>query len=230
METKLCRKCGLIKSITDFNHERRNKDGYKSQCRDCLNIYYKSLYPSFKQRKSDQQKKYYIQNSELIKSRVKKYANLNKEKIYLKKLEYYNSNKESIKAYRNKYTKERNKNDAEFNAMRVLRSFIYRLMICKTDKTENILGYSVSDLFNKLGRYPNENESIDHKIPISWFKSNADIRIIHSLENLQIITKSENSKKHNTFSDCIDKDYFLIAIENIKPKFRNLVKVKNNGN
>ena len=34
-DSKYCSKCGLLKSLNSFNHEKKSKDGYKSQCNDC---------------------------------------------------------------------------------------------------------------------------------------------------------------------------------------------------
>jgi hypothetical protein len=230
METKKCNKCGIVKNVSDFHRESRSKNGYKPRCKECTNEYYKSLYPSFRTKKLDQQKTYYLKNSDSIKIKVREYSIKNIDAILSRKMKYVESNRVKIKQYRNEYTKNRNITDGEFHTNRVIRSFIYRLLICKTDKTENILGYSVKDLHEKLGRYPNTNESIDHKIPISWFTSKADIRIVHNLENLQIVTKSNNSKKSNIFCDSINEAYYKIAINSIKPKYQHLLKTPQNGN
>ena len=37
METKLCRKCGHIKSINAFSIDRKMNDGRSCYCRDCRN-------------------------------------------------------------------------------------------------------------------------------------------------------------------------------------------------
>lgn len=35
METKLCHKCGEVKSVSDFNKNSKKNDGLQVQCRDC---------------------------------------------------------------------------------------------------------------------------------------------------------------------------------------------------
>lgn len=39
---KICSKCGLLKSLKDFNKNRRRMDGRQKWCRDCEKDYYRS--------------------------------------------------------------------------------------------------------------------------------------------------------------------------------------------
>ncbi len=41
MKTKRCPKCGETKSINEFNKNKTKKDGLQSQCKKCVNKYYK---------------------------------------------------------------------------------------------------------------------------------------------------------------------------------------------
>ena len=34
--TKVCKTCRIIKQLIEFNKEKRNKDGYKNQCKNCI--------------------------------------------------------------------------------------------------------------------------------------------------------------------------------------------------
>ena len=42
--TKVCSKCRIIKELTEFNKEQRNKDGYLNQCKNCINNRIKEHY------------------------------------------------------------------------------------------------------------------------------------------------------------------------------------------
>lgn len=35
-ESKLCRKCRILKSLSDFGADRKSKDGHKTRCRQCV--------------------------------------------------------------------------------------------------------------------------------------------------------------------------------------------------
>ena len=46
--TKVCSKCRTIKQLTEFNKEKRNKDGYLNQCKICINNRIKEHYKLIK--------------------------------------------------------------------------------------------------------------------------------------------------------------------------------------
>jgi|GEM_PF-3397249 len=74
----------------------------------------------------------------------------------------------------------------------------------KRKHTKDLLGYGHQELKEHLIKHPNwekvkhEQWHIDHIFPISAFLKYKiyDIRLINSLDNLQPLTKSENSQKH----------------------------------
>lgn len=86
---------------------------------------------------------------------------------------------------------------------------IARSLRGKTDKTRNLLGYSVDQLrthleskFVETMSWENYGKgvgqwSIDHIRPISKFPASATIKEINSLENLQPLWHSENCRKKN---------------------------------
>ena len=55
METKICKKCGQEKPITEFQKHKGYKDGYHTCCKECRNLYYKSHYRAVG--KEDRQKR-----------------------------------------------------------------------------------------------------------------------------------------------------------------------------
>jgi hypothetical protein len=48
---------------------------------------------------------------------------------------------------------------------------------------------------------------IDHKIPITWFKSNTPLILINDLRNLQPLFIKDNRDKAASYCYPIDKDY-----------------------
>ena len=104
-----------------------------------------------------------------------------------------------------------------------MRSLVYRILINKTKTTFEILGYDKNDLLKSLGRYPNQEESIDHKVPVSWFVEYTDIKLINHLENLQILSTKDNLIKSNTFAHKISKNYYELIKNKIKPKYLNKI-------
>tara|TARA_R100001510_G_C7580348_1_gene153575 strand:+ start:79 stop:801 length:723 start_codon:yes stop_codon:yes gene_type:complete len=90
-KTKVCSKCKDEKPITEFNKDKGNKDGHRSNCKVC-------------RRKS--QKKHYEDNREKIKARSKKYREENREKVKARRKKYYEENLEKVRASQKKYYEE----------------------------------------------------------------------------------------------------------------------------
>lgn len=110
-ETKECKKCNLIKTLSEFY-----KDGkrYKSSCKECIKKYVSLNYTNNKTAIKEKQKNYYINNKENLQSNNKKYYSENKEKfseyhienrehILEKQKQYRDKNKDKIKEIKNNY-------------------------------------------------------------------------------------------------------------------------------
>lgn len=98
METKVCGKCKIEKSVDCFYKKKSAKDGHRGYCKECEKIIRDLYY-----------KEHILNNSEVIEKRKihnKKYRENNKEKESKRRKEWYNS-PEGI-AYKKKY-KEENK-------------------------------------------------------------------------------------------------------------------------
>ena len=55
---KRCSKCGCVKDITDFHHNRTKKDGYQPYCKDCQNEYQKEFYKGNKEKRREYMREY----------------------------------------------------------------------------------------------------------------------------------------------------------------------------
>lgn len=117
--------------------------------------------------------------------------------------------------------------DDNYRLIKIMRKLVTRMLTNKKDSTYNILGYTKEELIIGLGGLPTKGDSVDHKIPVSWFIKNAPIHIVSSIQNLQIITRSENCKKSNKFSHSVDYSYYIKALEYIKNEYKS--KITHNG-
>jgi len=118
--------------------------------------------------------------------------------------------------------------DDELRTIKICRKWLHRLRINKNGRlTEQMLGYTYKDLINSLGRCPNENEHIDHKVPITWFKDYSNYRLINDLRNLHILTRFENLSKNNKYAHPISFEYFELIKDEIKIDHLNKI---NHGN
>lgn len=116
MNKKVCTKCNIEKSTTEFHKQNGGKFGVKAKCKVCHNEYLKENKESISKQKKEwyEKNKEYLKeyrdsNKESISKRMKKYYKNNKESILKKDKEYREANKEEI----SKRNKEYNKNNKE---------------------------------------------------------------------------------------------------------------------
>ena len=126
--TKACNRCRIIKQLTEFNKQKRNKDGYLDQCKNCINnrikehyelikdeIYHdisknktcnkcnqiKCVTEFHKDRKSNDGYKNQCINCRS--NYQKEYSKENKDKFVENTKQYYEANKEKILSNSKKY-------------------------------------------------------------------------------------------------------------------------------
>lgn len=203
-DSKFCKKCGIEKSINEFYKRKESVDGYRNECKKCLNgIIVNST--NVKENK----KKYYQNNSEKVKERAKSYRIKNTEAIREKKSLYQTSNKSK----RNEYLRERYNNDVLYRISVNVRSTILKAFkrngFSKKSKSADILGCSFIELKLhiesqfKIGMtWDNHGEwHIDHKIPLSWAKNEDEMKELCNYKNLQPLWSFENLSKKNYYSN-----------------------------
>lgn len=103
---KQCTKCEKLLPFTDFHKFKHSKDGYKSQCKECLKESNKIYREKNKDKISNRQKKYREENGEVVLERKRKYYYDNREEISEKNKLYREQNKEKISKRRKKYREE----------------------------------------------------------------------------------------------------------------------------
>lgn len=221
---KKCAKCKAIKGISEFNKLSRASDGLNYRCKDCCNNYYNSLYPKIKDKKIESSKVRYAQKKQIILEKVR--ASYDKNKKHSYNQSYYKLIKsdpiklDKSRKRSNTYEKNRVLTDKNYKLIKTMRKLVYRTLKNKKNRTASLLGYSSCDLLNEIGRYPDKGESLDHKIPVSWFIDASPVNIISHLKNLHILNGTDNYRKNNLFSHPIDESYYLIALPYIKEEYK----------
>lgn len=145
------------------------------------------------------------------------------EEIRVTKRKWREKNRMKIREKMNSYIKDKCKSDPVFKTKRNMRNLIYKVIKDKSSRTSDVLGYSYSDLIEVIGENM-EGKHIDHKIPVSWFMPDVDIKLINSLENLHLLSASENVQKHNCFAHPVSIEYLQLIEKYIKPKYLQLLK------
>jgi hypothetical protein len=162
---------------------------------------------------------YRDKNRDLLKNKKKEYRDNNREKLlnltkkwvsenydrYIKKKKEYNKSEIGLKKKRENYYKNKEKNNHIIAWRTILTNTIKRIGTGKEGKTNEILGYSATQLKEHIEKqfvdgmsWENWGEwHIDHIIPVSMFENTEKISIINSLDNLQPLWASDNLKKSN---------------------------------
>ena len=210
---KRCYKCKTEKPLNGFCKNKKRKDGLNEICKDCKKEY------NLKNSERDKEYSKLNYNPEKSKKYNTKFRNNNPE--YQK--EWYRSNKEKHKEYSINY---KIKYPHITRWRQILNDTLIALNQIKTSNTRTLLKYSAQDLkehLDKQGMIWGKHE-IDHKIPVTWFKSTTPSHIVNDLRNLQPLSKNDNQSKSNSYAHKVDIDYYNIAIEWVKEECKiNLV-------
>jgi len=230
---RTCNTCNKEKSLDSFYKDKTCKDGHHKKCKICHKSYIKKHYLENKDYYQNYKKQYNEENKKELKLHGKVYYNINKTQIQTqnklyniknqKNIKVYNKmynekNKEEIIKYRqgnrdksNTWQKNYNKNNKEVVTWRNL---LYRVLGMngnpKSNSTYKMLGYTHKELKLHLDNQGMDwnTHTVDHKVPVSWFKRNTPPNIVNSLYNLQPLTEAENKSKSNKFSSPISGLYF----------------------
>ncbi len=170
---KKCKKCNIVKSLTEFYKQKKGKFGVKSECKDCIKIYnklnseYQSLY----------YKKYREENKEHIAKLKKDWEVLKRKTDTLFRLKQ-NLRHRTNSAFKSKYWQ---KNNTTKN-----------LLGCTFEEAKKHIEIKFTDgmSWDNYGKW-----HIDHIIPLSSAKTEEEICVLFNYKNLQPLWASDNFKK-----------------------------------
>jgi hypothetical protein len=199
---KICIWCKVEKEESEFNKDKRNKDGLVGNCRVCG---------------SAASKRWSDANKKAIKERGARYYQENKEYIRKRGAKYYRENKERFSGRSARYYHKVLKHSPDYKAAcahrKVLTRFLTRYNGRKEGRTHEVLGYSVAELkkhlelqFSKGMTWENYGEwHIDHIVSVAQHVRNGetDPSVVNALSNLRPLWAQENRIKR-------DKADFLI--------------------
>jgi hypothetical protein len=182
MENKKCSKCFIEKPLSGFPKAKQKT----ISCKSCKSKYDREHYIENRERRLKQSHKY---NSIKIKN----------ESWYKRECEYQ-------KNRRKKYPHILRWRDIFNNTLTKIKQGK------KTYTTKKHMGYTSDEFKIHIESQFKENQdwsniSIDHKIPITWFKPHTPLNLANHLDNLQVLTLEENITKSNYYSSKIPLDY-----------------------
>jgi len=175
---KGCSKCKKVLSIDCFNKNARSPDSYRPDCKECRRGIQRQFYQKNKDREKERNRNWYYRNKEKRLSSNKKWQADNKTNVKLSKTKYRQNNKEKISFYKAK------RRAIELNALPMWVS-----------KEEMVLIKQVYIKARKMSKQDGIQYHVDHIFPLQG----NNVCGLHTLNNLQILTASENIRKKNKF-------------------------------
>ena len=103
LQSRVCSKCGEVRSIGDFVRGKRYKDGLSNVCRACRNAYNRERYPVWKEKILKRNMAWRAKNKEKMRVYQKDYQNKNKDRLRLLAKEYYKRHRTRIIEQSKKY-------------------------------------------------------------------------------------------------------------------------------
>jgi len=199
METKVCTKCSIEKSLLEYNVCSRVKDGRKAECRECQRLGSKE----YKLKNNKKIKEYNSKWNSENKTYYQEYRKIWMVENYDKVLETRKRFKEKNPSYYNNYNKQRKKQDVLFRLIFDMRNSVNRYLKYRSKRTFDIVGCTPESLREHLETqfingmsWDNRSEwHIDHIIPLSSAKTEEELYKLCHYSNLQPLWAGDNLSK-----------------------------------
>jgi hypothetical protein len=208
---KSCSKCGEVKAAQDFNRNKKERSGFRNECREC------QVAESTKYRTSNHEKEllrskhYRLRNKEQNRQRLQRWRQKNREYVRQRDNAYNAKNRERVNEIARRYHR-RKQADPQFRLENAMRACVYAgLTGCRKGwrNTFALLGYTVEELrahleakfkpgmtWDNYGRY---GWHVDHRRPLASFDYKTpecpSFKEAWALENLQPLWAQENISK-----------------------------------
>jgi 5-methylcytosine-specific restriction endonuclease McrA len=192
--------------LSSFYKRKDTKSGLTSWCKACLKVKDVSYYLTNTEKVNARQKAYRLENDEKEKTRHTAYYLKNAEKIKIAQMAYQLANPEKVKATKAAYIKENSEKVKKYQAdwtkanSGKVNAKTNRRRAAKLNATPKCLTIGqkleMQALYIEAARLTKETgipHEVDHEIPLQG----ENVSGLHVPWNLQILTRSENRKKHN---------------------------------
>lgn len=195
-----------IEKVRDYKNEYNKKNPNKE--------YHKEYREKNKESISLKRKQYYQQNKEKVKQKVREYNSENRQYINKRKRENREKNKEKYNENTRQYIQNRKESDPIYKLKCAIRTLISQSFkgqfTKKSKKTIEILGCDfitfsdyIESQFTENMNWDNYAEywQLDHKIPISWARTEEEVYRLNHYSNFQPLHWKDNISKGNRWSD-----------------------------
>lgn len=198
--TKTCSKCGEIKSVNEFPHDKTRRDGFSYWCKVCTNEIHRLYWANNLDKVRKTKRFWYKNNPEKSKIRTQRWRANNFDKVRM--------------IGRKSSAKQRSTPEGKLNCS--ISAAIYRGL--RNNKAGKYWGTQVNFTLTQLQKYLEKQFQpgmtwnnygvewhVDHIIPVSVFNfekpEDLDFKRCWALKNLQPLWAKDNRKKQNKISN-----------------------------
>lgn len=186
--SKVCTKCGILKTIDEFHVRKETRDKRRSECKECSCKKRREYHFKNHKQSLESSKRWKEDNLDKVKEYSREYYELNKERLLKNKRETRSDTLEQRRAYRLKH-KDR------YNMHKATRRFLEKASSVYNDELNLFIieeCYSLSRLRTELTGI---KWHVDHIIPLNG----KNVCGLHVGINLQVIPAIENLRKNNKY-------------------------------
>jgi hypothetical protein len=189
-ENKICTKCAVSKSASDFYVDSRR--GYlRGKCKDCLKQEDKAYRIANPEKKAEQVKKWRDANPDKAKIITKRHFEKNRDAMYQRTAKWREANREYCSQLTREWAKN-NPSKASANASK-RRAKLLNATPVWADFAAIQVEYDLADWCSKATGI---KYHVDHIVPLQG----KTICGLHVPNNLQVIPAKDNHVKHNKFT------------------------------
>lgn len=213
---KNCSKCGEDKHLSLFSKDKSKRDGRCTICKDCKSEYRRDYYSDNAEKARADSLRWYRENRERAKETRRSYHWKHIDYIRSARKRKYWEDPESAKRDVRNYNRNRAREDPVFRLILRCRKRTWAAFCeggyTKRSKTFDLIGCDVSGLVNHLEAQFSEGMSwdnygewhVDHIVPLSSAKSEADVMKLCHYTNLQPLWAQDNIRKGARLEDSPD--------------------------
>jgi hypothetical protein len=220
-----CKSCGKLYAKLNKETKHKYQKEWREKNKENIINYTKKYYENNKEKVSKTTKEWRIKNKEYLKKyreenkekrnqQNKEWRIKNKEKIKKNRKEqskkYREKHREKINKYMNKWYKEKRKTDTVFKLSYNIRANIFTSLkkngYNKKTKTYNILKCDYDFFMQWLNGLASNGHTygigelhLDHVLPMSLAKTEAEALLLNHYSNYQLLTATENQSKGNRY-------------------------------
>lgn len=204
---KKCTVCLAQKEKSEFHKDKSRKDGLRDKCKECQKLFRAKYYLKNSEALKSYSREWYENNKEYAFESMRAYRDANQEKNKKRKREYYLKNKDSISRKQTIYMRNKCRSDPTFRLKQRCRKRIWAAFkengYTKRSKSFSIIGCSKEFLVSHIeAQFKDGMEwdnygkwHVDHIIPLSSAETEDDVIRLCHYTNLQPLWAKDNLKK-----------------------------------